>query len=218
MNETVSQQIKNINELTTKITTDFAYDEADKSGCLDAISSGIKSLPQYFSAVIEHTIYSMRGETLRMIDPEKYRENAMALDKSRREKHIMLAQSINIINRIGKKYGIKVFDTGLDRDLYTTANPEKNISEADALNDRELAAGICYNFCKEVFLHGTNIERFIESHVTGEKDISTELYEMSNQIRNGENISFSQNNDDIFPNIDPYDVPQNEKEVDDLER
>lgn len=109
---------------------------------LEFVIERIEKLPEYFNVVITSEL-SIRMAYMRYEgDAERIRDTVENIDRTRREKHISLTNSINQLNRMCDVHNIpRIFETGRSIDL----NPELK-------EDREIATDLCYNFCKDVFL------------------------------------------------------------------
>jgi hypothetical protein len=147
----MNQIMSRINGLTEKISKDASLTEDEKRNTLESIDRFTERAAAYFVSVVDHTAFSLRSEALRPQDTEAYAHSLNDLDQKRHGCHEDLINSINVINRIASGYGMdKVFDTGLDRILYAEADPENGITDADAAEDHDRAAFICYSFCMDI--------------------------------------------------------------------
>lgn len=114
-------------------------DVTERSDILSFVAEQALYAPKYYNAVIAGSIATKIAYMT--LDGEDLRDRVQSLDRDRRMAHIGLTNSVNIINRLCKKYEIEpVFDVPHELD------PEK-------VSDREIAADIAYSFSSRVFLN-----------------------------------------------------------------
>jgi hypothetical protein len=101
------------------------------------IESYLSSITAYLSTVVEFNI--QKPLLLIRYEGEEFRDKFEQLDKARRRKHQAMTRSINHLNKLCVHYHLpKIFDVGeLD---------------PDSRDDRAIAAGLCYDFCTEIFV------------------------------------------------------------------
>lgn len=127
---------------------------------IDSVQRYLKNLPGYFNAVISYVI---NGNFISVrYEGEEYRNRMQELDKTRRDKHILATDSVNIINRIAKKYGMdEIFKIGRDLD-------------SSSIDDREIAVALVYSFCTEAYLDETIRKKY---DINGE-DMDAEIQKL----------------------------------------
>lgn len=206
----ISERLKALAETISKQESQEDIDDD-----LDFVVKNISALPEYYQSVIalESRIIIFQFHASR-----DSAEKTAELDQQRRDKHILAAQAINKINRLSKSFGLEpVFETGLERDLKPDAKNwgYDQAAERLAKDDREIAADIAYNYCKEMYLAGRNRSRYVGKEESVTRDMrDLEMHEMSNDsvyFKTPENI------DDVIDgmNEDPLnDGSVNNKEGD----
>lgn len=109
------------------------------------------------------------SSTFKFYDPETYKNRFQELDANRRFCHILMTQAINKVNRLCDSYGIdKIFDTGLNRELYSEENSNEKNSGNIAIQDRDLARKIALKYYNEVLSNGINHEKTFEESLVEE--------------------------------------------------
>jgi hypothetical protein len=155
----ILEKIIELGECIKSNATELAEDKQDD---LKSIEKYLTSFPNYFNAVINHTI-QINVVGLRY-EGEEYRDKISKIDHDRRDAHIRLTDSINKLNRLSSYYqGEKIFD--MDKEL-----------DSNSRDDRAQAVKIVYSFCKDVFLD----EHAMNNDFTYDK-MEEELIDMSNE-------------------------------------
>lgn len=162
----MSQILNNISDLA-KTIIDTQKDKELMEDDLDSLTKWIENFPKYYNSVITMEIrIEMAKFRLEGSELGEYRAN---LDANRRMAHILVADSINKINRLCNVYKKEpVFKL--------PENKEKLNSES--IDDREFAADLVYGFCKEVFLDSKSMERYNEQEDLEDNFRDKELYNM----------------------------------------
>ena len=138
--------------------------ESDIEDYFDFVNRALEDIPNYFHAIIkQQTDPLLLSPTLRFSDPEGYRERFVEHDRNRRSKHILMTESINKINRLCQSFHLpEVFETGLDRELYSDRDEKKGVTEHMAMEDRALARRIALQYYNDVLSNGINHEQTLE--------------------------------------------------------
>lgn len=116
---------------------------------LDFITDRIENFPKYFNSIVmmeirvEMAKFRLEGAELGGFRAE--------LDANRRRAHILVANSINQINRLCEEYNREP--------VFNLPNNKEKLN-SDDIEDREYAADMVYGFCKEVFLESKLKERY----------------------------------------------------------
>lgn len=165
----MDNSIQAINKRLTKVAEKIKIlsDEVDTD--FEIIEDCMMRMPRYFNSLIAEDIGLTLASVRYSDDPEMLKYTRENLDRTRRTYHISMADGINIINRFCTFMETdKIFEIEGGREL------DSNNSE-----DRELAADMCYNFCKDAFLDAKNKE------ILWEKGLNKEAFsrnERENQV------------------------------------
>lgn len=160
-------------------TIETLDDKEDMQDYFDFLERSLKHIPDYFNSIIkQQTDPLIISPTLRFSYPEKYKEKFMEYEQYRREHHILMTQSINMVNRLCKTFNIpQVFETGLSRELYADKDIKKGITENMAIEDRDIARKIALKYYSNVLSNGINHEQTLE-------DIETNILNKTELIKN----------------------------------
>ncbi len=161
INKRLRECCEKVKEKSDDVELDFA-----------CIEDCLLQMPKYFNSIIHEEI----GLTLANIryadNPEMLKYTREQLDTNRRMCHICMTDGINILNRLCTMIGVeKIFQIEGDR-----------VIDSNDLEDRELAADLCFNFCKDSFLDARTKEELwnkgFDHEATNRNERENELYQM----------------------------------------
>lgn len=135
--------LEEVRKLLTAVREDAALSAEDREDTLWEIQRQLLVFPAYFNAVITEEI--RLSVAMFHYDGDAVNDMGTAVDQGRRDIHMSAVAAANVINRIGKSYGVfPIIGDG-------------RVLDPESKEDRDYTARQVYKFCNLVYLHGRKV-------------------------------------------------------------
>lgn len=170
---------KNVNARLETLAQAILEKSEDVKADLEYVEDLLSAMPNYFSKVVMSETGIRLARFKYSEDPEAMRDAVQAIDASRRSAHEDMTMNLNILNRVAGIYGVpEIFEL-----------PKEELDFND-LEDREIAADMCYNFCRDTYLDSKSRDQLEKESIQTRAERGDELHkisEMGGYFREDEN-------------------------------